>query len=64
MALATPLDMADIARRQLHVILALDCSGSMRGDRIASLNYALRMALPELRNVADDNPESMFGSAC
>lgn len=49
--------MADIARRQLHVILALDCSGSMRGDRIASLNYALRMALPELRNVADDNPE-------
>lgn len=49
--------MTGIARRQLHVILALDCSGSMRGDRIASLNYALRTALPELRAVAADNPE-------
>ena len=49
--------VAGIARRQLHVILALDCSGSMRGDRIASLNYAMRTALPELRHVAADNPE-------
>lgn len=51
------LGMAGIARRQLHVVLALDCSGSMTGDRIASLNYALRTALPELRSVAADNPE-------
>jgi len=46
-----------IGRRQLQFILALDCSGSMRGDRIASLNYAIRSALPELREVAADNPE-------
>lgn len=46
-----------LARRQLHCILALDCSGSMRGDRIASLNYAIRSAIPELRTVAADNPE-------
>ncbi len=51
------LDPALLARRQLHVILALDCSGSMRGERIASLNYAIRSAIPELRNVAADNPE-------
>jgi len=44
-------------RRQLQVILALDCSGSMQGDRIASLNYALRTTLPELRKVAEENPE-------
>ena len=49
--------MTGIARRQLHIFLVLDCSGSMRGDRIASLNYALRTALPELRAVAADNPE-------
>lgn len=46
-----------LARRQLHVILALDCSGSMRGDRIASLNYAIRSAIPELQAVAEENPE-------
>lgn len=51
------IDSNQIARRQLHVILALDCSGSMRGDRIASLNYAMRSAIPELQAVAGDNPE-------
>lgn len=50
-------DVMGLARRQLHVILALDCSGSMRGDRIASLNYAMRSTLPELRKVAEENPE-------
>jgi len=50
-------DLSRIVRRQLHVILALDCSGSMRGDKIASLNYAIRAAIPAIREVASDNPE-------
>ena len=49
--------MAGVARRQLHVLLLLDCSGSMAGDRIASLNYAIRSAIPALRDAARDNPE-------
>ncbi|MEO0410467.1 MAG: tellurium resistance protein [Pseudomonadota bacterium] len=53
---ATP-DMGAVARRQLHVIIMLDCSGSMAGDRIASLNYALRSSVPELKEVARENPE-------
>lgn len=56
-SLLTAGDAMGLARRQLHVILALDCSGSMQGDRIASLNYALRTTLPELRKVAEENPE-------
>lgn len=51
------LDPSAVARRQLQVMFALDCSGSMTGDRIASLNYAMRTALPELRDVAAENPE-------
>jgi uncharacterized protein YegL len=51
------LDVARLVRRQLHVLLALDCSGSMRGSKIASLNYAIRAAIPELRNAAAENPE-------
>jgi uncharacterized protein YegL len=50
-------DPASVARRQLQILFALDCSGSMVGDRIASLNYAMRTALPELRDVAGENPE-------
>ncbi len=52
------LSTTRMARRQLHVILALDCSGSMTGDKIASLNYAMRAAIPEMRAAADDNPET------
>lgn len=52
------LSAARLVRRQLHVILALDCSGSMTGDKIASLNYAMRAAIPEMRAAAEDNPET------
>ncbi len=51
------LPEAQIARRQLHIILMLDCSGSMNGEKIASLNYAIRSAVAELRDVAEENPE-------
>jgi len=51
------LDINRLVRRQLHVFLALDCSGSMTGSKIASLNYAVRAAIPELRSVSADNPE-------
>lgn len=51
------VDTSVLARRQLQVVLMLDCSGSMRGDRIASLSYALMTALPDLREAAADNPE-------
>ena len=39
------------------MLLLLDCSGSMQGDRIASLNYAIRTAIPALRGAARENPE-------
>lgn len=56
-AAAPDLSQMALARRELHVIIALDCSGSMRGDRIASLNYALKSSVPELKEVARENPE-------
>lgn len=49
---------ADIARRRLHMIIAVDCSGSMQGDKIASLNHALRIAVPAMRESASENPET------
>jgi uncharacterized protein YegL len=52
------LSAAGLARRQLHFVLAVDCSGSMVGERIASLNYAVRSAIPAMRAAAADNPEN------
>ena len=56
-ALRPPPDAATSARRLLHFIFAVDTSGSMAGERIASLNYAVRAAIPALRDAAADNPE-------
>jgi uncharacterized protein YegL len=57
MATAPLPDAAELARRQLHLIIAVDCSGSMQGDKIASLNHAVRSAIPAMQEAAADNPE-------
>ena len=49
---------AGVTRRELNFILAVDCSGSMTGEKMASLNYAMRSTLPAMREAARDNPET------
>lgn len=44
--------------RPLHFIWLADCSASMLGDKIQSLNTAIREALPEMKNVALSNPHA------
>lgn len=48
-----------LARRPLHFILLCDCSGSMAEDgKIAALNYAVREAIPHMRDAAKSNTEA------
>jgi uncharacterized protein YegL len=48
-----------LSSRPLHFILIADCSGSMGVDgKIQALNTAVREALPEMRRVADQNPNA------
>ncbi len=42
-----------IASRPLHFIWILDCSGSMDGDKILQLNFAICEALPAMKDTAD-----------
>ena len=49
---------AELSRRQLHLVIAVDCSGSMQGDKIASLNHAMRSAAPAMQEAASDNFET------
>jgi uncharacterized protein YegL len=44
--------------RPLHFFWIADCSGSMSGDKIHQLNYAVRTALPEMQRVALENPNA------
>lgn len=48
----------ELATRPLHFIWIADCSGSMAGDKIQSLNFAIRDAIPHMQKVADDNPNA------
>ncbi|MDD4729544.1 MAG: VWA domain-containing protein [Dysgonamonadaceae bacterium] len=38
----------------------VDCSGSMHGDKIQSLNYAIRQTIPDMKKAADDNPNAQL----
>lgn len=48
----------EMAARPLHFFWIADCSGSMDGDKIQSLNTAIREAIPEMRRVAQNNPNA------
>jgi uncharacterized protein YegL len=47
-----------IASRPLHFIFLADCSSSMAGEKIQSLNHAIRDAIPHMREVARGNPNA------
>lgn len=48
----------ELATRPLHFIWIADCSGSMAGEKIRALNFAIRDAIPHMQKVADENPNA------
>jgi uncharacterized protein YegL len=46
-----------MASRPLHFFWVLDCSGSMAGGKIQSLNFAIRECLPAMQQEVQQNPE-------
>ena len=48
----------ELASRPLHFFWLADCSGSMFGEKIESLNYAIRSAIKPMQDVAEDNPNA------
>ena len=49
----------ELSSRPLHFIWICDCSGSMNTDgKIQALNNAIKEALPEMKKVADENPNA------
>lgn len=56
--LSLKLPGGPLASRPLHFIILADCSGSMGGAKIRSLNHAIREAIPHMRDVARSNPNA------
>ena len=50
----------ELASRPLHFFWVVDCSGSMYGEKIGTVNNAIQSVLPEMRDVAADNPNAQL----
>lgn len=48
----------EMSNRPLHFFWVLDCSGSMLGSKIHSLNTAIEETIPAMQNEAMQNPEA------
>jgi len=47
-----------LAKRPLQFIWLVDCSGSMTGQKIETVNLAIRESIKPMQDVADDNPNA------
>lgn len=49
-----------LASRPVYFFWVVDCSGSMEGSKIGTVNNAIEEALPYMRQVAEENPNSQL----
>ncbi|MBO5817710.1 MAG: VWA domain-containing protein [Paludibacteraceae bacterium] len=52
------LDLEEVPRRTMTLFFLVDKSGSMQGNKIASVNDAIRNIIPVLRDISDNNPDA------
>ena len=50
----------ELASRPLHFFWIVDCSGSMYGEKIGTVNNAIQTCIPEMASAAENNPNSQL----
>jgi uncharacterized protein YegL len=50
----------ELASRPLHFIWIVDCSGSMDGEKIGTVNHAIQSTIPEMVSAAGNNPNAQL----
>ena len=50
----------ELSRRPLHFFWIVDCSGSMYGDKIGTVNNAIQSTIPEMVAAAESNPNAQL----
>lgn len=48
----------ELATRPLHFFWVVDCSGSMYGEKMGTVNHAIQSTIPEMRDAASNNPNA------
>ena len=49
-----------LSSRPLYFFWVVDCSGSMEGSKIGTVNNAIQEVIPEMRSAADENPNAQL----
>ena len=50
----------ELASRPLHFFWIVDCSGSMYGEKIGTVNNTIQTCIPEMASEADNNPNAQL----
>lgn len=50
----------ELASRPLHFFWVVDCSGSMYGEKIGTLNNAIQSTIPDMVDAAENNPNAQL----
>lgn len=50
----------ELASRPIHFFWIVDCSGSMYGEKIATVNNTIEKCIPEMRSAAENNPNAQL----
>lgn len=50
----------ELATRPLHFFWLVDCSGSMYGEKIGTVNHAIQATIPDMADAARDNPNAQL----
>lgn len=50
----------ELASRPLHFFWIVDCSGSMYGEKIGTVNHAIQSIIPEMVDAASNNPNAQL----
>ena len=60
MATALKRPGGELAQRPLHFYWIVDCSGSMQGEKIGTVNNAIQTVIPGMVEAAGDNPNTQL----
>lgn len=50
----------ELASRPLHFFWVVDCSGSMYGEKIGTVNHAIQSTIPDMVDAASNNPNAQL----
>ena len=53
-------EVVEVPRRTLVLFFIVDCSGSMAGEKIGEVNYAIQEIIPEIQNISENNADAQI----